>query len=100
MSKIEESVTDNCHFQRKGNVNQYTHSVKAMSKLKDASSILENSAYEHTEDRRSKGENITGILHSLNLNKPEACINLTLIKASIKEIVANLTCIHRTPLSE
>ena len=43
MSYIEESVTDNCHFQRKGNENQYTHSVKVMSKLKEARSILENS---------------------------------------------------------
>jgi len=43
MSKIEESVTDNCHFKRKENENQHTHSVKAMSKLKDAPSILENS---------------------------------------------------------
>ena len=43
MSYIEESVTENCHFQRKGNENQYTHSVKVMSKLKEARSILENS---------------------------------------------------------
>ena len=43
MSYIEESVTNNCHFQRKGNENQYTHSVKYMSKLKEARSILENS---------------------------------------------------------
>jgi hypothetical protein len=43
MSYIEESVTDNCHFQRKGNENQYTHSVKVMSKLKEARSIPENS---------------------------------------------------------
>jgi len=46
MSMIEESVTDNCHCQRKENENQYTHSVKAMSKLKDAPSILENSDME------------------------------------------------------
>ena len=43
MSYIEESVTDNCHFQRKGNENQYTHSAKFMSKLKEVCSILENS---------------------------------------------------------
>ena len=43
MSYIEESVTDNCHFQRKGNENQYTHSVNFMSKLKEVCSILENS---------------------------------------------------------
>jgi hypothetical protein len=43
MSHIEESVTDNCHFQRNGNENQYTHNVKVMSKLKETHSILENS---------------------------------------------------------
>ena len=43
MSYIEESVTDNCHSQRKGNENEYTHSVKVMFKLKEARSILENS---------------------------------------------------------
>jgi len=42
ISKIEESVTDNFRFQRKGNENQYKHSVKVMSKLKEARSILEN----------------------------------------------------------
>jgi hypothetical protein len=41
-SKIEESVTDNFRFQRNGNENQYKHSVKVMSKLKEARSILEN----------------------------------------------------------
>ena len=43
MSKIEERVTDNCHFQRKRNENQYKHSVKVMSKPKEAHSIQENS---------------------------------------------------------
>ena len=43
MSSIEESVTDNCHFQRKGNENQYNHSVKVISNLKEVRSILENS---------------------------------------------------------
>ena len=43
MPKIQESVTDNCHFQRKGNENQYKHSVKVISNLKEARSILENS---------------------------------------------------------
>ena len=42
ISKVEESVTDNFRFQRKGNENQYKHSVKVMSKLKEARSILEN----------------------------------------------------------
>jgi hypothetical protein len=42
ISKIEESVTDNFRFQRNGNKNQYKHSVKVMSKLKEARSILEN----------------------------------------------------------
>jgi hypothetical protein len=42
ISKIEESVTDNFRFQRNGNENQYKHSVKVMSKLKEARSILEN----------------------------------------------------------
>ena len=42
ISKIEESVTDNFCFQRKGNKNQYKHSVKVMSKLKEACSILAN----------------------------------------------------------
>ena len=42
ISKIEESVTDNFRFQRNENENQYTHSVKVMSKLKEARSILEN----------------------------------------------------------
>lgn len=43
MSKIEESVTDNCNFQRKGNENQYKHRVNIMSKLNEAGSILNNS---------------------------------------------------------
>ena len=43
MPKIEESVTDNCHFQRKRNENQYKHCVKVMSKPNEAHSILENS---------------------------------------------------------
>jgi hypothetical protein len=43
MSKIEESVTGNCHFQRNGSENQYTHNVKVISKLKETHSILENS---------------------------------------------------------
>ena len=43
MSTIEESITDNCHFQRNGNENEYTHNVKVMSKLKETHSILENS---------------------------------------------------------
>ena len=43
MPKIQESVTDNCPFQRKGNENQYKHSVKVISNLKEARSILENS---------------------------------------------------------
>ena len=42
ISKIEESVTDNFRFQRNGNENQYKHSVKVISKLKEARSILEN----------------------------------------------------------
>jgi hypothetical protein len=42
ISKIEESVTYNFLFQRNGNENQYTDSVKVMSKLKEARSILEN----------------------------------------------------------
>jgi hypothetical protein len=42
MSKIEESITDNFRFQRKGNEMQYKHSVKVMSKLMEARSILEN----------------------------------------------------------
>jgi hypothetical protein len=42
ISKIEESVTDNFRFQRKGNENQYKYSVKVMSKLKEARSILAN----------------------------------------------------------
>jgi hypothetical protein len=43
MPKIQESVTDNCPFQRKGSENQYKHSVKVISNLKEARSILENS---------------------------------------------------------
>ena len=43
MSKLQESVTDNCHFQRKGNENQYKPSAKVISNLKEARSILENS---------------------------------------------------------
>jgi hypothetical protein len=43
MSKIEESITDNCHFQRNGNENRYTHNVKVMSKLKETHSILDMS---------------------------------------------------------
>ena len=43
MSKIEESVTGNCHFQRNGSENQYTHNAKVISKLKETHSILENS---------------------------------------------------------
>ena len=43
MPKIEESVTDNCQLQRKGNEKQYAHSAKTMSMLKDAPSLLENS---------------------------------------------------------
>ena len=58
MSKIEESVTHNCHFQRKGNENQNTHSVKAMSKLKKAPSILENSDMNTLKVVAAGGENI------------------------------------------
>ena len=43
MSKIEEIDTNNCHFQRNGNENQYTHSVRDMPQLKEVHSILENS---------------------------------------------------------
>ena len=43
MSKIQESVINNCHFQRKVNQNQYKHSVKVISNLKEVRSILENS---------------------------------------------------------
>jgi len=39
MSKIEERVSDNFRFQRKGNENQYKHSAKVMSKLEDVRSI-------------------------------------------------------------
>ena len=42
ISKIEESVSDNFRFQRKGNENQYKHSVKVMSKLKEVRSIVDN----------------------------------------------------------
>jgi hypothetical protein len=35
--------TFSCHFQRKGNENQYKHSAKVISNLKEARSILENS---------------------------------------------------------
>ena len=40
MSKIQESVTENCHFQRKGNENQYKHSAEVISNVKEARSIL------------------------------------------------------------
>ena len=33
MSKIEEIDTNNCHFKRNGNENQYTHSAKDMPQL-------------------------------------------------------------------
>jgi predicted phosphohydrolase len=43
MSKIQESVTENCHVQRKGNENQYKHSAEVISNVKEARSILGNS---------------------------------------------------------
>jgi hypothetical protein len=43
MSKIEENITDNCHFQRKRNENQYKHNVKVMSTPQESYSNLENS---------------------------------------------------------
>jgi hypothetical protein len=43
MSKLQESVTDNCHFQRKGKENQYKPSAQVISNLKEARSILEKS---------------------------------------------------------
>jgi hypothetical protein len=43
MSKIQESVTENCHFQRKWNENQYKHSAEVISNVKKARSILGNS---------------------------------------------------------
>ena len=69
MSKIQESVTDNCHFQRKGNENQYKHSAKDISNLKEARSILENSDM-YTQKVSAAKENIS------------ACISILRTKAS------------------
>ncbi|CAG2213405.1 unnamed protein product [Mytilus edulis] len=41
INKIEESVSDNYKFQRKGNENQFRHSVKVISKLTEARSLLD-----------------------------------------------------------
>lgn len=56
MSKIEESVTNNCHFYGKGNENQYKHRVNIMSKLNEAGS--REFGHVHTECHYSKGEHI------------------------------------------
>ncbi|CAG2232085.1 unnamed protein product [Mytilus edulis] len=41
ITKIEESVSNNYKFQRKGNENQFRHSVKVISKLTEARSLLD-----------------------------------------------------------
>ena len=40
--KMEETLSDNYTFQRKGNENQFKHQVKVLSKLKEAKSQLES----------------------------------------------------------
>ena len=69
MSKIQENVTDNCHFQRKGNENQYKHSAKVISNLKEARSILDNSDM-NTQEVVAAKENIS------------ECINIVRTRAS------------------
>ncbi|XP_052067195.1 uncharacterized protein LOC127706578, partial [Mytilus californianus] len=41
MSKIEETLSENYTFQRKGNENQYIHEVKVLTKLTEAKSKLD-----------------------------------------------------------
>ncbi|VDI07970.1 Hypothetical predicted protein [Mytilus galloprovincialis] len=41
MAKMEETLTDNYTFQRKGNENQFKYGVKVLTKLKEAKSSLE-----------------------------------------------------------
>ena len=41
MAKMEETLTDNYTFQRKGNENQFKYGVKVLTKLKEAKSGLE-----------------------------------------------------------
>ncbi|VDI02492.1 Hypothetical predicted protein [Mytilus galloprovincialis] len=41
IAKLEETMTDNYSFQRKGNENQYRHEVKVLTKLKEAKANLE-----------------------------------------------------------
>ena len=41
-TKFEETVSDNFKFPRKGNENQFWHSVKVMSKSKEAQSVLDS----------------------------------------------------------
>ena len=69
MSKIQENVTDNCHFQRKGNENQYKHSAKVISNLKEVRSILDNSDM-NTQEVVAAKENIS------------ECINIVRTRAS------------------
>ena len=64
MSKIQENVTDNCHFQRKGNENQYKHSAKVISNLKEARSILDNSDM-NTEEVVAAKENISECINTV-----------------------------------
>ena len=41
--KYKKVSPKNCHFQRKGNENQYKHSAEVISNVKEARSILGNS---------------------------------------------------------
>ncbi|VDI48743.1 Hypothetical predicted protein [Mytilus galloprovincialis] len=41
MSKIEETLSENYTFQRKGNENQYKHEVKVLTKLTEAKAQLD-----------------------------------------------------------
>ncbi|CAG2253627.1 unnamed protein product [Mytilus edulis] len=60
INKIEESVSDNYKFQRKGNENQFRHSVKVISKLTEARSLsytpdVSLSKVAATKDKISEG---------------------------------------------
>ncbi|VDH99940.1 Hypothetical predicted protein [Mytilus galloprovincialis] len=61
IAKLEETMTNNYSFQRKGNENQYRHEVKVLSKLKEAKASLEAPELGIDSVRTAKMKIIEGI---------------------------------------
>ncbi|VDI18632.1 Hypothetical predicted protein [Mytilus galloprovincialis] len=67
MSKIEETLSENYTFQRKGNENQYNHEVKVLTKAQLDGPYLSVESIHQARDKIVEAEN----LFSANVNKAE-----------------------------